>query len=102
MSPKPLMEEVPLAVVTVTRTLPAAPAGEVTSTSEDNTLVIAVPRLAPKCTAVVPDRLMPRMCTRVPPADGKGVGQGQRAAGWAREVNMSAKPLEEGGSLAVG
>src|SRR5579864_5867034 len=95
-----LIDEVPAGVVTVTCTNPAAPAGDVTATRLDDTLVMAVPRLAPKCTAVVPDRLMPLMNTLVPPAVGpEAVGPTfvlmKVTAGWFVYVNRSPESMVE-------
>ena len=65
-----LVGEVPLGVVTVTSTGPAAPAGlcAVIWVAElTTTLVLAV---VPKCTAVAPVKFVPVRTTDVPPAAG--------------------------------
>ncbi len=58
---------VPTGVVTVTSTLPASPGGLVTSTSvrDCEKGLATAPR--PKWTAVTPARLVPKICTDVPP-----------------------------------
>src|SRR4051812_45951011 len=77
----PVSGLVPLGVVTLTSTLPAAPAGAVMSTSVADTFVSEVPKVAPKCTAVAPLRLLPKICTRGPPARYPEFGERPNTAG---------------------
>src|SRR5438105_2063962 len=86
------MALVPPGFVTVTSTGPALPAGEVTSTSLGDTLESDVPRLGPKCTAVVPARLPPKIRTRVPPGVGPLCGAMLDTEGRLSYVKMS-RPL---------
>ena len=61
------MAEVPPGVVTVTSTVPAAPAGEVAVIEVADTTVTPVASAVPNFTAVAPVRLVPVMVTGVPP-----------------------------------
>ncbi|HET6963194.1 MAG TPA: hypothetical protein VFH58_00375 [Acidimicrobiales bacterium] len=66
--------DVPPGVVTVTSTVPAAPAGEVAVTRVESTAMTSVAGLAPKLTPVAPVRLVPVIVTDVPPALGPDEG----------------------------
>ena len=59
---------VPAGVVTVTSTLPAAPAGATAVIEVAELTVNNVAAVAPNLTAVAPLKLVPVMVTRVPPA----------------------------------
>ena len=61
------MAEVPPGVVTVTLTVPRAPAGEV-AVIEVAVSAVIVPDAVPNLTLVAPARLVPVMVTGVPPA----------------------------------
>ncbi len=66
--------EVPPAVVTVTLTVPALPAGAVAVREVADTTVKPVAAVDPKVTAVAPVKLVPVRVTVVPPAVGPLVG----------------------------
>ena len=63
----------PPAVVTVTFTVPAVPAGSVTTICVAESLTI-VPAMPPKSTAVALARFVPVIVTVVPPASGPAAG----------------------------
>ena len=67
--------DVPPAVVTVTSTVPVAPAGEVAVMDVAELTVNPVALVAPNLTAVAPVKLVPVMVTVVPPPDGPDVGE---------------------------
>ena len=69
-----LVAEVPPGVVTVTSTVPAAPAGAVAVMEVVLLTVKVVAAVAPKATAVAPVKLVPVTVTEVPPATGPEVG----------------------------
>ena len=60
---------VPLLLVTVTSTIPAAPAGDV-AVIWVSLLIVKVADVAPKLTVVALEKLTPVMTTEVPPATG--------------------------------
>ncbi len=64
---------VPLGVVTVTSTAPAASAGAVAVT-EVGEAAVMVPAVAPNFTALAPVKLVPVMVTEVPPTNGPDSG----------------------------
>ncbi len=64
----------PLDELTVTSTVPAPAAGEVTVTSLGETTTRPVPGTEPKLTALAPAKLVPVMVTVVPPANGPATG----------------------------
>ena len=66
--------DVPPAVVTVTSTVPVAPAGEVAVMDVAELTVNPVALVAPNFTAVAPVKLVPVMVTVVPPPEGPDVG----------------------------
>src|SRR5258708_39579583 len=70
-----LVAEVPPAVVTVTSTPPAPPAGAVAVTLVGLTTVNEVAAVLPKLTAVAPVNAVPVPVPSVPPAAGPGVGE---------------------------
>ncbi len=65
--------DVPLGVVTVTSTVPALPAGDVT-VIEVAVSAVTVPATVPNSTAVASDRPVPVTVTVVPPAVGPEPG----------------------------
>ena len=65
---------VPLGVVTLMATVPAVPAGLVTTSFVATSDVILVTGFGPKATAVAPLRWVPLMVTTVPPVVGPEVG----------------------------
>src|SRR5437764_823305 len=67
--------EVATGVVTVTSTVPAAPAGEVAVIEVAEATVKVVAGVAPNLTAVAPVKLVPVMVTEVPPAVEPVVGE---------------------------
>ena len=69
-----LIAEVPAGVVTVTSTVPDAPAGLTAVISVSDTCVNDVAALPPNLTAVAPDNPQPVMITVVPPVPGPDVG----------------------------
>jgi hypothetical protein len=86
-----LVADVPPGVVTVTSTVPAVWAGDVT------VMVVPLPptvkvvtTVLPKLTAVAPVKLLPVMVTLVPPAIGPPVGETPVTVGAAKNVNWSA------------
>jgi hypothetical protein len=64
----------PSAVVTVTFTVPAVPAGAVAVISVEETTVKLAAGFEPKSTAVAPVRFVPVMVTLVPPAGSPASG----------------------------
>jgi len=80
--------EVPPAVVTVTSTTPALPAGEVTVT-DVALLAVIEPAVAPNVTEVAEVRLVPVMTTLVPPAVGPLLGVTEVTVGAPAKVNRS-------------
>ena len=66
--------EVPPAVVTLTSTVPV-PAGDVAVIWVAELTVKLVAAVAPKVTAVAPEKPEPMMITVVPPAKGPAVGE---------------------------
>ena len=66
---------VPLGVVTVTSTAPAACAGAVAVIEVALFTITPLAALLPKCTAVAPVKLLPVMLTLVPPASGPLPGE---------------------------
>jgi hypothetical protein len=67
--------EVPFAVVTVTSTVPGAPAGEVAAQVVVDAQVTAVAAVAPNATVVEPTtNPVPVIVTLVPPAGGPATG----------------------------
>ena len=81
------MALVPPAVVTVTSTVPALPAGAVAVIFVALLTVKPLALLAPNLTAVVPLKFEPVMMTLVPPATGPAVGEMLLTAGRATYVN---------------
>ena len=75
--------DVPLAVVTVTSTVPAVPAGLVAVICVAELTVKPVAAAVPNSTAVAPVRFVPVMVTLVPPAVGPAVGLTAVTAGAA-------------------
>ena len=67
--------DVPPGVVTVTSTVPAAPAGEVTVIVVEFTTVTPVPAFAPKFTVAPATKPVPVTVTEVPPAMGPASGE---------------------------
>ncbi len=65
---------VPLGVMTVTSTVPAAPAGDVAVTEVGETTEYVVAPVAPKSTALAALKPVPVMVTEVPPATGPAIG----------------------------
>ena len=99
--------DVPPGVVTVTSTIPAAPAGEVAVISPSLTTVTSVAAFVPKSTAVAPVRLLPSMVTDVPPLTGPevgatelivGTGGGDGGAGRPSGPSKAWTAFEEGAS----
>ena len=73
---------VPPGVVTVMSTVPSAPAGEFTVSDVPPPFTTTpVPGVAPKSTAVAPDRLAPVTVTEVPPEVGPTVGVTEATVG---------------------
>jgi hypothetical protein len=70
-----LVALVPPAVVTVTSTVPAEPAGAVAVIDVALLTVNDVALVAPNLTAVVPVKLVPVIVTLVPPAVGPATGE---------------------------
>ena len=70
-----LVALVPPAVVTVTSTVPALPAGAVAVICVALFTVNDVAFVAPNFTAVAPERFVPAIVTLVPPASGPEVGE---------------------------
>ena len=68
------MAEVPPAVVTLTSTVPL-PEGDVAVIWVAELTVKPVAAVAPKVTAVAPEKLVPVMITLVPPVVGPDVGE---------------------------
>ena len=68
------MADVPPAVVTLTSTVPALPAGDV-AVIEVAELAVTVAEFEPKSTAVAEDRFVPVMTTWVPPAADPLIGR---------------------------
>ena len=66
--------DVPTGVVTVTFTVPAAPAGAVAVIEVEETTVTPVAAFAPKSTAVAPVKFVPVMVTLVPAVVGPAAG----------------------------
>ena len=64
----------PTGVVTVTFTVPAAPAGAVAVIEVEETTVTPVAAFAPKLTAVAPVKFVPVMVTLVPVVVGPAAG----------------------------
>ena len=84
------LAEVPPAVVAVTVTAPAAPAGAVALIDVADTNVTAVPALAPKFTVVAPEtNPVPVRVTTVPPARGPFVGLNAVTVGAATYVKLT-------------
>jgi len=69
------VDEVPLPVVTVTSTEPAAPAGDVASRRVDDSTVTAVAAVVPKDTVAPGTNPVPETVTTVPPAAGPPAGE---------------------------
>ena len=74
--------EVPPVVITLTSTVPV-PEGDVAVIVVEDTTVKPVAAVAPKVTAVAPERLVPVMVTVVPPAPGPDVGEIELTVGAA-------------------
>jgi hypothetical protein len=70
-----LVADVPPTVVTVTSTVPAAPAGEVAVMLVALTTVNEVAAVDPKLTAVAPVRTVPVIVTVFPPPSRPAVGE---------------------------
>ncbi|GAB3059091.1 hypothetical protein GCM10027053_21230 [Intrasporangium mesophilum] len=70
-----LLLDVPPGVVTVTGTVPAVPAGEVTVSWVGLVTVRVVPVAVPNLTLVAPVRLVPVIVTTVPPVVGPPFGE---------------------------
>src|SRR5712692_1250792 len=83
----------PPAVVTVTSTGPAAPAGLVAAIDVAELTVKLVAVVLPNLTTVAPVKLVPVIVTLVPPAAGPLVGLRLVTAGTARKANWSAAPV---------
>ena len=66
--------ETPPVVVTVTSTVPAAPAGEVAVICVAEFTVNVVAATLPNCTALAPVKLAPVMTTMLPPTVGPADG----------------------------
>ena len=71
--------------MTVTSTVPAAPAGAVAVMEVALLTVKVVAAVAPKATAVAPVKLVPVMVTEVPPAAGPEVGLTRGDGGEGRD-----------------
>ncbi len=80
----------PPAAVTVTSTVPADSAGEVTVIEVDELTTTPVPATVPNFTPVTPVKPVPVMVTGVPPAVGPGVGAdaGDRGRGRGGEGEL--------------
>ena len=83
--------DVPFAVVTVTLTMPAVPAGAVALIDVAETKVTEVPAVEPNITVVAPlTNPVPVRVTTVPPATGPLAGLSEVTAGAAAYVNWLA------------
>jgi len=71
----PEVADVPPPVVTVTSTVPAAPAGAVAVIEVSELTVKPSAFAAPNFTAVAPEKPVPVIVTGVPPAVGPAVGE---------------------------
>ena len=68
------MADLPPGVTTLTSTVPALPAGLLSTIWLAVSLVKVVTTVVPKSTAVAPARFVPVMVTFVPPANGPAAG----------------------------
>jgi hypothetical protein len=91
--------DVPLGVVTVTSTCPAAWAGATATIEPEPLTVNDVAATFPKETAVAPERLLPEIVTEVPPAVGPvialrllTVGAGARYMNWSAALVAETPP----------
>jgi hypothetical protein len=90
-----LVGEVPLGLVTVTSTVPAAWAGEVLVISVSETTVKDAAGVAPKWTEVAVVKLVPVIVTGAPPAVGPALGATELTVGGATKVKSSAGEVAE-------
>jgi hypothetical protein len=90
-----LVGEVPLGLVTVTSTVPAAWAGEVVVISVSETTVKDAAGIAPKSTAFAVVKSVPVIVTGVPPAVGPALGATELTVGSAMNANWSAGEVAE-------
>jgi hypothetical protein len=90
-----LVADVPPTVVTVTSTVPAAPAGEVAVMLVALTTVNEVAAVLPKLTAVASVNAVPVTVTTVPPAIGPPAGETTVTTGAAMYVKWSAELVAE-------